>query len=79
MPTVPPVVPVSVVAHHNFWQLTIEECPHCGKTHTHGGGDLASPPFGGHRISHCYGPSNPGYILELPSTTNEPTSPNANG
>jgi hypothetical protein len=33
------------------WVLKLT-CPHCGETHTHGGGD-GPVARGGHRVAHC--------------------------
>lgn len=42
-------------------------CPHCSRTHTHGGGtDRATVgKYLGHRASHCGG--NDGYVLTEPA------------
>ena len=39
--------------YDRYWVLTLDRCPHCGRPHTHGGGDLSHPPALGHRLSHC--------------------------
>ena len=41
------------------WAIKVPECPLCGETHYHGGGNAALPSLG-HRVAHC--PSN-GYVL----------------
>jgi hypothetical protein len=41
------------------WALMVKNCPFCGKTHYHGGGDGDVPTLG-HRVAHC--PSS-GYVL----------------
>lgn len=28
-------------------------CPHCNRTHWHGGGHVSDPVVLGHRVSHC--------------------------
>ena len=37
----------------SVWTLAVQ-CPFCGQTHKHGGGDGATPLFG-HRAAHCGG------------------------
>lgn len=45
------------------WILELT-CPHCGETHTHGGGDgLVAQ--GGHRIAHCRRLHGVGYFIDL--------------
>ncbi len=46
------------------WLLTIR-CPHCGRTHTHGGGPIDKAPSGGHRLGHCPGNGRRGYIIDI--------------
>jgi len=46
------------------WLLTIR-CPHCGRTHTHGGGPMDEAPSGGHRLGHCLGDGRRGYIIDI--------------
>lgn len=40
-------------------------CPHCGREHRHGGGDLHENPhdFLGHRVAHCLTGGRDGYNL----------------
>jgi hypothetical protein len=45
-----------------YWKVVIPCCPHCGKTHWHGGGDGPVPDLG-HRNAHCLDPRNTGYII----------------
>lgn len=49
-----PNVPADVISKSwdGVWLLTVK-CPHCGKRHTHGGGDGARPARFGIRVSHC--------------------------
>jgi hypothetical protein len=58
-----PLVAVRAFANGDGWDLVITACPYCGQPHWHGGGPIANPPDGGHRLSHCKDPDNPGYIL----------------
>jgi hypothetical protein len=39
--------------YDRYWVLTLDRCPHCGRPHTHGGGNTNEPPALGHRLSHC--------------------------
>lgn len=50
-----------------YWSLSIL-CPHCHRTHTHGGGN-GSKPDAGHRGAHCGENRNEtshlGYFIEV--------------
>ncbi|MFD0458741.1 hypothetical protein ACFQ2H_28635 [Streptomyces violaceoruber] len=35
-----------------MWLLVVRRCPHCRRSHTHGGGS-GDEPFYGHRTAHC--------------------------
>ncbi len=59
------VIPVTAHRGRDAWSLTFR-CPWCRGTHTHGGGPVAEPPDGGHRLSHCHHPAAPsGYVLRI--------------
>lgn len=59
----PPKVRVRVTRESGINMLTVD-CPHCGESHTHGGGPVSEPELRlGHRVAHCDGIPNPGYIL----------------
>lgn len=75
------VARASVIAHcrayaargitGRYWVLVIDTCPHCGRTHRHGGGEGLRPSYG-HRAAHCGGNTiGRGYWLE--PTTEETT------
>lgn len=36
----------------HVWLLVVRRCPHCRRSHTHGGGS-GDEPFYGHRTAHC--------------------------
>lgn len=57
-----PVAYARVRRGRDCWILEAE-CPCCGKTHQHGGGELLSPPSYGHRAAHCLGAAAGGYVL----------------
>jgi len=44
-----------LVATKDVWLWVVDECPFCGRRHTHGGGDIAGDPrqLLSHRTSHC--------------------------
>jgi len=48
-----------------IWVLTVDECPYCGKRHSHGGGLVSDgPPSLGFRVPHCLTrPAPPDYEL----------------
>jgi len=52
-PQVEVTVHPSQSRYDRYWVLTLDRCPHCGRPHTHGGGDLSHPPALGFRLSHC--------------------------
>lgn len=47
--------------------LVVGSCPHCDKTHHHGGGEVSVDvtEYLGHRVSHCAGATTGGYYLAL--------------
>lgn len=42
---------LQVTRYPRCWDIAVR-CPHCGRTHHHGGGDGAVP-FLGARVAHC--------------------------
>ena len=68
MSTLAPVdhlIPVTAHRGRDSWLLTFP-CGWCRRSHTHGGGPVAEPPDGGHRLSHCHHPAAPsGYVLRI--------------
>ena len=64
-----PTVTATARLVRGVWLLKLV-CPHCGKTHIHGGGG-GPMPFGGHRVAHCEEPPNGGYFIELPDWLEE--------
>ena len=59
-----PIVFATARRVREVWILKLT-CPHCGKTHTHGGGS-GPVPYGGHRVAHCHNGEFPGgYFIEL--------------
>lgn len=38
------------------WLWVIDDCPYCGRRHTHGGGRGTGPTLLGFRVPHCWGP-----------------------
>jgi hypothetical protein len=56
---VKPAVCTATRKQDGSWAITVPECPLCGKTHYHGGGNAALPSLG-HRVAHCQGD---GYVL----------------
>lgn len=61
--TDPIVIATNVRRGRECWILKIT-CPHCGKTHTHGGGDGPAP-HGGHYVAHCLSLPRRGYFIDL--------------
>jgi transcriptional regulator with XRE-family HTH domain len=63
--------------NRRFWEVTIPECPYCGRrTHTHGVPGYPGPPVLGHKGAHC-DPHVPGYergydLVLLNSVTGAP-------
>lgn len=51
------------------WVLELT-CPHCGETHTHGGGDGLMAQ-GGHRVAHCRRLHGVGYFIDLDAGKSE--------
>jgi hypothetical protein len=56
-PRVDVTVTESLDRRDPYWVLNIDTCPHCAKSHRHGGGSTDHPPALGGRVSHCR--SNP--------------------
>ena len=61
-----PSVPAKLV---DRW-LVVENCPWCGREHTHGAGKGPVPAYG-HRVAHCGAGRGWGYYLEPPSPEGE--------
>jgi hypothetical protein len=55
----PTAVCIATRRSDGTWGLMVKDCPFCGKTHYHGGGN-GDLPVMGHRVAHC--PSS-GYVL----------------
>lgn len=58
-----PIVTATASRVRGCWILEIV-CPHCGRRHTHGGGD-GPVPSAGHRVAHCRHPRARGYFIVL--------------
>jgi hypothetical protein len=52
-----PIAQVELVRSRECWAWIIQNCPICGRSHTHGGGPLTGNPrdFLGLRATHCLG------------------------
>lgn len=61
-----PIVTAIARQVRGCWILELT-CPHCGETHTHGGGADDTPSLG-HRVAHCRTGHGRGYFIELDAT-----------
>jgi hypothetical protein len=50
-----PVARAHLVRGATCWRWVVDRCPHCGKRHGHGGGELAGDPrrYLTHRVADC--------------------------
>ncbi len=52
-----------------YWAVTVPACPHCGKTHHHGGGVDPRRVDLGYRSAHCWDRTDSYELVETPASS----------